>query len=315
MDRILAALLLLVLTAALACRVLGGVALHAEPVDPFMGYLWSDWRLADQTSGNSDSANAPAHYQMPPILQSVEDLTCGQVLYCEATEADRLCTILADLKVPIILVTGRYHVPSFVVSNPLQIAEHPCIYRWFAQNPTIVHPKVTAMPYGMQPENLPTFMKVYALHQKTIVDHRPVEVLHAGLKDNYPLRCNITPVPPPRAALMPTQDARVSTEQFYRQLLTAQSVIAPCGDRCDTFRHVEAILLGCVPLTSLPPGYDCYNGAVVNLSQDDLEACAQSRRIPKKTVLPRLSSAVRNRFLKTHWQAKFLDARGECRAS
>jgi len=276
-------------------------------VDPFMGYMWSDWRLADENGGDmTDSNCAPQYVRLPPILSNVNCLKNGDILYCESTESQKLLSILDDLSVHIILITGRYHIPSFVVQNPLCICENKYIVRWFAQNPICKHPKITPIPYGLKPDSIPTFVKVFSSGMK----NRTEEVLHVGLLDNYPLRCNISPIPPPRTQLISSQDSRTSLDMFYKRMARAKCVISPCGDRCDCYRHVEAILLGCVPITALPPEYDeLYKDVTINVSESELANCARDRTIPYGSTLPQITDNKRERFTKAYWEQHIIGLR------
>ena len=128
-----------------------------KPVTPFTLYSYSNWRL----SANDPLADKNDPYfpikQAPPELRSHNQIKCGDVVYCESSETIQLMNLLKDLSVPIILVTGRSHLPSFV-SDALYICKHPFIRKWFTQNPLINNPKVEVIPYGIQPQSLPNFL-------------------------------------------------------------------------------------------------------------------------------------------------------------
>ena len=285
---------------------IGKKVLPGSVMTPYSLYTCSNWRLSSNHSW-SDQYDSNFPKQAPPQLMSHKQIQCGDVIYCESSEVAQLMDLLKVLSVPIILVTGRRHTPSFV-SDPVYICEHPFVRKWFAQNPIINSPKVEVIPYGVLPDHLPNLESSYtnlAANSQT----RTIPILHVGLASNYPLRCKISPKVPSRENLIKTQDQRVSQGEYFELLAKSVCVISPCGDRCDCYRHVEAILLGCVPITNMPKEYaQLYGDVTINVDTPTLEWIGEKRQLPAGTVIPQITRDKQEKFYYEYWHKKVQEA-------
>ena len=265
----------------------GGNPYHVL-VHPLMGYLWAQWYVTNDYKWQDKDSRRDGTRE----LKNPHNVLIGDIIYVEASALHTFYeSYLPYIRSSFILITGRFNLPQVMQTNETdKLLRHPMIWHWFSQNPIYENEsKYTGIPYGLNVNNLHV-MSSELLRNAPL---RTNEVLHAGLSETNAKR----------KILMSFQDSKMSLEKFYEQLHRSIVVISPCGDRCDCYRHAEAILLGCVPIGQLPSSYlSIYRDAYVNLDHDVLNQIARTRRIPKELELPQLDITKRKMMLQQYWK-------------
>ena len=105
----------------------------------------------------------------------------------------------------------------------------------------MMHPKMTAIPYGVMYRNLGSFIRVAAAGSCS--------------KTNILANLHLSPTHPERAYLIYPHAVRQAPIDYYRPMKQSEYVISPQGDRPECYRHWEAIGLGAVPICNCPPVY------------------------------------------------------------
>ena len=267
-------------------------------VHPFMLYKLSNWRLSSAaTESPASERHDASYYDVTSVreleISSAPMVRTGDIVYVECDRFDDFVRDLLPLmQSRIIVATGKLHIPAVARSSAADcVLAHRNVAFWLSQNPVYEnHPKYIGVPYGVILENLP------ALRAEILKPQLPREerVVHCGLSRSHP----------DREDLLPLQDLRMPLDEFYALLHRSAGVISPQGDRPDCYRHVEAILLGCTPIGTLPSSYsELYpEYTYLNASRAAVQEIATSRKPPPR--LPRIEDHDRWRFLQDPWIRK-----------
>lgn len=148
--------------------------------------------------------------------------------------------LLPVIRSPFILITGQWQWPAVSLSNKTMLAlEHPMVYHWYSQNPIFIHPKYTAIPYGIRCSNLPGY--VAQLIKGNLTKTVLLGKFHFSLTN-------------PERKKLPNI-GRVGYPEYLQQLSASMFVPSPNGDRPDCYRHWEAIGFRTMPILNVPHEY------------------------------------------------------------
>lgn len=88
--------------------------------------------------------------------QLLSSLCGNETVFVCTTALPSLVPLLSSLKKPIRLVTGDADETVDDSNIYTTIANHPMISKWFAQNASLVHPKIRQIPIGLDYHTLST---------------------------------------------------------------------------------------------------------------------------------------------------------------
>ena len=235
-------------------------------MNPLVAYDWCNYYLGNEVGRwlLSDTGSCePEHEDLdclvdehgnfkPPaplncrLLTDVALVTPMDIIYCQVDFFEIFRTeVLPALTVPIILITGQWFLPQLKWSGELLwVVEHPMIGHWFAQNPVLDHPKYSGFPYGISHQRLGAYAEFLLRHQEE-VEHpsATISTSKTSLLANLPVTTRNSPS---RASL--PQQPLMPYPEFLESVARAQYLVSPVGDRPDTYRHMEAIGLGTIPV-------------------------------------------------------------------
>jgi hypothetical protein len=226
-------------------------------VNPFTGYFICDYYLdigGSEVSSFSDMSPPTAVKLGTP--DDARKLKAGDSLYVQVNFLEFFVTnYLPLLNKPLFLFTGQWqlpYLPSLVTRkiNAEQITSmilnSSVIIHWSMQNPHIINPKVSPMPYGILHENLATYARVLRnsgiLKKKNSVSLVPYLNTHLSRG-------------PLIAAANEANLSRLNPFDFYTRVAASQFILSPVGDRPDCYRHWEAIGLGAIPICNCPEAF------------------------------------------------------------
>lgn len=209
--------------------------------------------------------------------------------------------LLPFISVPIILVTGQWFVPHLkATAEGLHVLNHPMVAHWFSQNPVYDHPKYSGLIYGIAPWSLQKYSDFLLQHEEASVSHKPVTIANLPVSlQNSPWR-----------AFLP-QQKKMPYQIWLQSVARALYVLSPVGDRPDTYRHLEAIGLGTVPLCDCPQHFkSMYRGSMqLTEVEDMLEAVQEPAKLPNATHVHK------NILLASYWKAKIEEKRLELKTA
>jgi hypothetical protein len=145
--------------------------------------------------------------------------------------------ILEKIDKKIILTTGQVQNPT---PNELtdKILEHKNVLLWVSQNPIYDNSdKYLAFPFGLNIDSVYAYA-TFLYYCK--IEGKPNNLIHLPL--NYttnPCRLKLPIIP------------RISSTQFWIEIVQAKFILSPIGDRDDCYRNYEAIGLGTIPISNV----------------------------------------------------------------
>ena len=192
-------------------------------------------------------------------INSFEDLKANDILVVSSSELYVFIKqILNKLKpdIKIILITVQYHLhlcPSGIYKWPRRdtltdyVLNHNNIIHWYSHNPVYIPcNKYSAFPFGIELDNINRMYDIFNLMNKeklkkckiNSVYNGPIAV-HSHLP-YYHIRHNNV-----------FNKNREKFSEYLSNIAVSKYIISPEGDREDCFRHWEALLLGCIPISNI----------------------------------------------------------------
>jgi len=212
------------------------------------------WRLAQHrldTGRNMDGAR----------------VSPGDVVFVRTDELERFRKeVLPIIHARFVLITHDSDVN--IDESKVGIADDPRIIHWFAKNLLVRHPKVTAIPIGLENRRL---------HNNGIVAHfdrlransheRKIRILYAfAVGTNKKSRGAALEV----LRSMPLADGPewVHSKLYREALVEYAFVVSPQGNGFDCHRTWEALYVGTIPIVERSPFFDSFPDLPV-LAVDD----------------------------------------------
>lgn len=185
------------------------------------------------------------------------DVVHGDVVFVQSTELKSFAARLFPLiSVPFVLVT---HNGDLTIDDSFRdFASERKIIRWFAQNAVMRHPKVTAIPIGLENRNLHYNGVVHDFRKLARYrGSRNMRILYA-----FSVKTNQAERGAALAALRNSRLAqgleRVNSRTYRKRLLRYAFVASPPGNGVDCHRTWEALYLGVIPIVRRSPFYDAF---------------------------------------------------------
>lgn len=192
-------------------------------------------------------------------INSFEDLKANDIL---VVSDDLLCVfvnkILDKLKpnIKIILITVQYHLHTCLSGAwrwPRRdtltdyILNHDNIIHWYSHNPIYIpNNKYSPFPYGIQTNKVKSIYDIFKAAYKEKLINCKVNGVYNG-----PIRIHLH-LPYDHIRHSDIFDKKsVGYYEYLSNLLVSKYIISPKGDREDCFRHWEALLLGCIPISNI----------------------------------------------------------------
>ena len=175
-------------------------------------------------------------------------------IYVPFNKQDEFVDMVLDyLDVKVILISGQWQNVQRASDNAIQrILSSDNVVHWFCQNLKKYagddphHKKISPFPYGLKkfghqgPEQFSAYKRIFFEQSLNITaSNKDTNILIGYISKAEPSRRHIPSGP------------KLSPDKFFKNMLTAQYILSPDGDRPDCFRHYEAIGLGVVPITQL----------------------------------------------------------------
>ena len=186
----------------------------------------------------------------------------GEVVFVQAFELEKFALrILPLIQEPFVLIS---HNGDVNIDNSFTgLASERRIIRWFAQNATIRHPKVTAIPIGLENRNL---------HCNGVVrDFRRLARNRAAKRKRILYSFSVKTNQAERGAALAALQAsplaedfgRVNSRTYRKRLVRYAFVASPPGNGVDCHRTWEALYLGVIPIVRRSPFYDAFENLPV----------------------------------------------------
>lgn len=213
---------------------------------------WADW-IFDGTDASLSAEDA--------VLVRAGDRVFVEIDFIDdfATEIHKLITA------PYVLITHNGDVSA--PGPAAMLLEAPTVVAWWAQNPSIVHPKLHALPIGMANAHWP-HGRVDVLQEARMDAPPPFDAQrNINLYVNFDVRTNSR-----RKALLDqfkrfpgvlVHRTTVDREEYLDDMARSQFVVCPPGNGFDTHRVWEALAMGAVPIVIAGPIEQLYAGQPV----------------------------------------------------
>lgn len=185
------------------------------------------------------------------LLKGVKVLR-GDIVYCRDDQLQQFCReILPQIFEPFVLITGTGTAGGLPDNRWVRMTlESELLLMWFAQNQ--VHPNlnIRIFPQGVDLWRTPQIRFFMGLsrvvRKKTGRPLVPYVTVHPHL---------VSPARDVRENLVDRMDKKRGIFSYLWAIARNSAAISPPGDRDDTFRHWECILLGTFPITNLSGNY------------------------------------------------------------
>lgn len=222
---------------------------------------------------SGDSFRAIADHRVEPGGDFASQLVQpGQIVFVQSSELKRFSSaILPRLASRFVLITNNGDVN--IDDSFAAIASNPLTIHWFAQNATMRHPKVSAIPIGLENRNLHcngiTRDFVRLARRRTVPAMR--------ILSSFSVQTNPSERRPAKEALerssLVDASPRTNSRAYRKTLVHYGFVASPPGNGVDCHRTWEALYLGVVPIVRRSSFYDFFPGLPV-VAVDDWEEIA-----------------------------------------
>lgn len=216
-------------------------------VTPFTPYLICKYHLSDEIRLRRLRWLNP---QSKDVTKYAREVKAQDWIFCDVDLIEKFVeTILPQIQNQFILITGKWHLPCLEESKYTDVLiRSEKVMLWFSQNMIIDHPKCHPFPYGICHINTWAVLKEM---KKTIINrNNEIYFSHLTIHGHLP-----PAIKAERRDLKERMDEWCPQPMYLAKLHKYCFVVTPHGDRPETYRHWEAIALGCMPISNLPYQY------------------------------------------------------------
>jgi hypothetical protein len=273
-------------------------------------YSFSKGRPSSRPFVSGDSFRSLAdHIEEPGSRIYPKSVRRGDIVFVQASELARFEeSILPSVSKPFILLT---HNGDLNIGQRFsRLADDEKVLHWFAQNLVFRHPKLTAVPIGLENRSLHShgvirdFVRLAKRRSR-----RFNRILYGFTIENNPAE-RLPAAESLKASAQADFTSRLNSRK-YRQLLNQYGFVAsPPGNGVDCHRTWEALYLGVVPILKRSPFYSFFPDLPALFVDDwkeithwDDEFLTKSRAI----LCPRIESTPYLRF--DYWRGLIQEAR------
>ena len=209
-------------------------------VTPYTGFVISDYYYSKEID--------EYHFQwLNPKALKINLERCGNlkeksVIYCQADQLEKFIEkYLSLIKVPFILITGKWHFPGVENENVAKrMLENPFLVAWFSQNQIFEDLSIHPFPFGVQIEKSRAFARTKNPSKNRVeAPLIPFSTIHDHTPEKYRKF---------RVELQSRMKELKSFKEYQLDLKLHKYVVCTPGDRPDTHRHWEALASGAIPI-------------------------------------------------------------------
>lgn len=210
-------------------------------VDPFSPFAMADCFLSDEIAVHQLEYINPLAVNLAQTNGHVHGARIVFVQVDQLSEFEE--RHLSRFSSPFVLVTAKWLLPILEISDSvLRIAESPLVRAWYTRNFESKNPQIKPFPLGVDFWSAPEILK-FRNRMRKIRRKRdlyiPLARVHKHLT-GLPLQI--------REMLMPFMEKEVPLKTYLRNLASSMYVIAPPGEKPDTYRKWECLALGATPV-------------------------------------------------------------------
>ncbi len=195
----------------------------------------------------------------------------GDVIFVKSDYVEQFAKdIFPKLQKRFILITHNSDYSRPTEPKSLQMLRHSKLIHWFAQNAAILHPKLTAIPIGLENRHYNKSGKIEAIEPflrnlqpfydpTNEDDGEKPNLVYVNFSPNHNKKFRM------RAKSVfekigTSPDKRLNQNDFWSEIKRSKFVLSPPGNGVDCHRTWESILLGAIPIvansTSFQPLFD-----------------------------------------------------------
>jgi len=242
-------------------------------------------------------------------INSFEDLKANDILVVSCAEfcifvKHILDKLKPDIKIILITIQNHLHTCTTGVWRPPRrdtltdyVLNHNNIIHWYSHNPVYISSnKYSPFPYGIQIDKVNGIYDIFKLMDKEKLKKHKINSVYNG--------------PVTVHSHLPYYHIRHSDifnknleeyHEYISNLIVSKYVISPKGDREDCFRHWEALLLGCIPISDISKdkyyssfGDDMIYDCDVNKMKDYIDG----------NIIPEYTFPDRKKLMVSYWKNK-----------
>lgn len=231
-------------------------------VTPFSGFILSSFYLSSEIQQSGLNYLNPRSRDLDAGARPDID---GQVIYVQVDQLEEfLRNIMPTIRREIILITGKWHLPSLRESKVVEtISKSTLVRRWYSQNQVFKSLPVLPFPFGVELSTAPLVHRLMS----EVPQIKATEVLVPHVRIHPHFSAEIRAL---RGALVPIMGRELKVKDYLMQIAGSKFVVSPPGDRPDTYRHWESIALGAKPVGMLDfPLRDLFGDSFVSIDGFD----------------------------------------------
>jgi hypothetical protein len=269
-------------------------ALLEKYVTPMMGYYVCHHFVGNEPDMVEASIPRPSSNDM--IRTGNFNVRDSEIVYVQVDWFQHFATkILPHIRNRFYLITGQWNLPALCRSALTdRVLNDSKVIAWMAQNPVYQHhAKYFGVPYGVLHKCIASYDQV---RQRGLPNERSITLVHQW--------CN--PETHPERKRLLKDAGWIYPEDFYEKLRNSRFVISPAGDRDDCYRHLDAIGLGCRPISNVNDTLrDVYSFSMLPATIDEMNKFIQT-----PSLLDSESSHVNpDLVLTSHWISRLTKTR------
>ena len=211
-----------------------------EIVTPFSGFLIADYYYANEIDQYRIRWLNPRALRIN--LERCKHLKEKSIIYCQSDQLEKFAErYLPLIKVPFILVTGKWHYPGIENENlAKRVLENSYLVAWFSQNQIFADLEIHPFPYGVQIEKARVFTRKMDIKKNHLDEPLiPFSTIHDHTPPKYQKF---------RVELKSRMNELKPFDDYLQDLKMHKYVICTPGDRPDTYRHWETLASGAIPV-------------------------------------------------------------------
>lgn len=199
----------------------------------------------------------------PSKIGSNSQLEDGDSIWVKTDGSNSFVSTILKMNKSFILVTGNSDHPSSFLTNSDQLLKSPLLISWYAQNPDAAHPKLKALPIGLEnklwgglgdPEKLlktvQPFVPIFSPSNKDNTKRIILSYINFTPRPQAPERGNALKV---LSNISHVTVQRLDHVNYVADLKSSKFTVSPPGNGWDCLRTWESVLFGSIPIVLHSP--------------------------------------------------------------
>lgn len=219
-------------------------------VNQLTGFSLSDYHLSTEVHDTGWVFLNPKSKRLDNA--SLKRIPDGSVIYVNTKQTEQFARdYLPHITSDFVLISSQMGSPPQPSGSAVNtVLSHGGLLSWFSPNRDDDDLPIHPFPGGVAMRGITNITAAVKKHQ-SVPRASAIFVPHSAVHSHLPEEAAET-----RRGLKPFMAKPIRHQDYLEQLARHRFVISPAGDRPDTYRHWESIVMGAIPVSSLPKSFE-----------------------------------------------------------